>query len=240
MISQNNDIFKIVINILKKNSVNYWVCHGTLLGIIRDNKLLSWDSDIDFAVWEDEYTKEDILEIFSQDNRFKLEIVPEEINSLHFSILEYRVDINFYSRDTKLAFIKWSALPKNNSFKILYFIIEFISNDKNFEKSLNFKIKNLKGLIKYTLALPLYILRIILPKSLKLILYKSMINKLDLIGYSFPLELMKFKYMKFLNTNIVVPIDSEKVLKHTYGESWNVPKKNYVWYEEANNLFRQN
>lgn len=240
MISHKNDIFKTTINILNKNNINYWVCHGTLLGIIRDNKLLSWDSDIDFAVWDDEYTKEEILVTFSQDNRFKLEIVPEESNSLHFSILKTRVDINFYSRDTKIAYIKWSALPKNYIFKALYFIVEFISNNKSVERNLNFKGKNSKDLIRSIITLPLYILRIVLPKSLKLILYKSMINKLDLIGYSFPLELMKFKYMKFLNINIVVPVDSKKVLEHTYGNSWNVPKKNYIWYEEANNLFRQN
>ena len=54
MIFDNNNIFKTAVKILIDNNINYWVCHGTLLGIIRDNKLLSWDSDIDFAVWEDE------------------------------------------------------------------------------------------------------------------------------------------------------------------------------------------
>ena len=90
MIFDNNYIFKTAVKILINNNINYWVCHGTLLGIIRDNKLLSWDSDIDFAVWEDEYSKEDILKIFLSDNRFKKEIIIEEINSLHFLINEKR------------------------------------------------------------------------------------------------------------------------------------------------------
>ena len=37
-----NDLFKKSVKILNDNNINYWVCHGTLLGIIRDNKLLPW------------------------------------------------------------------------------------------------------------------------------------------------------------------------------------------------------
>ena len=239
----NNDkdrVFELALKILTDNQINYWVCHGTLLGIIRDNKLLEWDSDIDFALWDDEYSKEDVLKVFSEDERFKLEFVPEEIDSLHFSIFGNRVDINFYTRDNEKAFIKWSALPKNYLFRIVYFIIEFISTDKSIKKSINFKNKKFIPIIKILLIIPFLIFKLTLTKSIKAKIFKNMSKKLNLIGYSFPMELMRFKFMKFLNHNIVVPVDSEKVLKHTYGDSWNIPKKNYVWYEEANNLFKQN
>ena len=35
-----------VINLLKKSRISYWLCHGTLLGIIRDGNLIPWDSSI--------------------------------------------------------------------------------------------------------------------------------------------------------------------------------------------------
>ena len=41
-----------VSSLLKNNNINFWVCHGTLLGIIRENRLLPWDKDIDLAVWD--------------------------------------------------------------------------------------------------------------------------------------------------------------------------------------------
>ena len=50
---------------------------------------------------------------------------------------------------------------------------------------------------------------------------------------------MECKKVKFLNLDISVPYEPEKVLEHTYGEDWTTPKKNYVWYKEANNLHRQ-
>jgi len=44
--------------LLKDNDINFWVCHGTLLGIVRENRILPWDSDIDLAVWGHENNKE--------------------------------------------------------------------------------------------------------------------------------------------------------------------------------------
>ena len=43
---------KSLIDILTENKINYWICHGTLLGIIRDNQLIPWDHDIDIGVIE--------------------------------------------------------------------------------------------------------------------------------------------------------------------------------------------
>ena len=51
--------------ILRENNIDFWLCHGTLLGIVRENRLLPWDSDIDFGIWKDEHSKKKILELFS-------------------------------------------------------------------------------------------------------------------------------------------------------------------------------
>ena len=50
-----------VCDILKINSINYWICHGTLLGIVRENRILPWDNDIDIGVWAHEVSKNDII-----------------------------------------------------------------------------------------------------------------------------------------------------------------------------------
>ena len=49
--------FKILINTLSVNRINYWVCHGTLLGIIRDKKLIPWDHDIDIGMLENKISR---------------------------------------------------------------------------------------------------------------------------------------------------------------------------------------
>jgi len=241
MINTNKDnaIFKTVVGILKDNNINYWICHGTLLGIIRENRLLPWDNDIDFAVWNDEYSKEEILKIFTIDERFIQEIVPEEINSLHFSTESIRVDINFYSRDEDKAYIKWVALPENFFLKFYYFAVNFITTSMSVSKAIETSNGKCIKLVKLFLTIPLLPIKYILPKFLKSKLHKNLYTKINSIGYSYPMELMKLKIMTFLDVHIVVPIDSEKVLQFTYGEDWKIPKQDYVWYKEAKNLLRQ-
>ena len=49
-IKKTDQNLHLLISILEENKIRYWVCHGTLLGIVRDKKLISWDHDIDVGV----------------------------------------------------------------------------------------------------------------------------------------------------------------------------------------------
>ena len=53
-----------VIKEFNNKKINYWVCYGSLLGLARDGKLIPWDHDVDIAIWENEYLKNYIIEIF--------------------------------------------------------------------------------------------------------------------------------------------------------------------------------
>ena len=46
-----------IITCLDNNNVNYWLEGGTLLGVVRENRLLPWDNDMDISVKETEYEK---------------------------------------------------------------------------------------------------------------------------------------------------------------------------------------
>jgi LPS biosynthesis protein len=60
---KNDPNFKDCIEVLNKLKVNYWLCHGTLLGLIRDKSLIPWDNDIDIGSW-DLKNKEQIIQAF--------------------------------------------------------------------------------------------------------------------------------------------------------------------------------
>ena len=49
---KNDPNFKECIEVLNKLKIDYWVCHGTLLGIMRDKSLIPWDNDIDIGSWD--------------------------------------------------------------------------------------------------------------------------------------------------------------------------------------------
>ena len=46
-----------VTDCLDQNNITYWLEGGTLLGVVRENRLLPWDNDMDISVKENEYDK---------------------------------------------------------------------------------------------------------------------------------------------------------------------------------------
>ena len=95
----NDKNFFKAIEILNINKINYWICHGTLLGLIRDKKLIEWDHDIDIAVWSDKITKKEIIKIFHDEN-----FILQKGFGLSDDIISFKrkggriVDINFYEK----------------------------------------------------------------------------------------------------------------------------------------------
>ena len=122
MCNQNNcrekvdQNFEEVIRLLNVNKIEYWICHGTLLGIIRDNELIPWDHDIDIAVWQDKSLKKKFINLM-RDNDYVLKekyLIDDDL--LTFTKLGGReVDINFYEKKfdniNPVAYIKW-FVPK--------------------------------------------------------------------------------------------------------------------------------
>jgi len=59
-------MLKDVTDLLDKHNIEYWLEGGTLLGIIRENRLLPWDNDMDISIKE-EYS-EKLFSVINQLN----------------------------------------------------------------------------------------------------------------------------------------------------------------------------
>ena len=227
-------LFKKVNKMFANSPYEYWICHGTLLGIIRDKVILPWDHDIDFAVWKDEVSVENIINLFKA-NGFKQEHIFGDMDCLHFITNSKKVDVSFYERKNGLASIRWIAPNKKYKNKILEFIANRICHPKSVENTED-NFESPKSILKYIFSKFLLTVEPMVSIKLKEIIYKYVQKDFFYTGYSYPVSLMKFKKIKFLDEEIQVPIDSQKCLSLTYGKDWKVPKKNYTWYDEAKNL----
>ena len=76
-----------IIEILEENKIKYWIGQGTLLGIIREGKLIDWDHDIDICLWPEEIDKAQIVNLLKK-NDFK-----------------FRDDLTFGEKYDQLSFI---------------------------------------------------------------------------------------------------------------------------------------
>jgi len=214
--------FITIINLFNGNNIPYWICHGTLLGIVRDNKLIEWDHDIDIAVWADTVKKEYITNLISKAN-FKLRpgfMVKDDIISFDKDGGRI-VDINFYNKiksetnQKEMAYVYW-FVPKN----ILMKLIDAISISDKYNGKF-------KKLIKFFGFM----------QKLMLKLKKSLINNnffYKEAGYTEPLELVQnIKKIKFHGLEIKVPSQAEKYLEYLYGPDWETPKRNYSWFKDS-------
>ena len=102
--------FLSTIKILNSNKIPYWACHGTLLGIIRDNDLIPWDHDIDIAVWYKKNIKEIFKKIMIKEN-YKIKKKANDDLLTFIKKGGREIDINFYHQkienSKKIVYVKW-------------------------------------------------------------------------------------------------------------------------------------
>ena len=123
-----------ITRILQTNNIGYWVDQGTLLGLIRDGKLIGHDKDIDFSILdEDLYKLEKVISEIEKEGyrlrnkqyknyKFKYKFIPPTSDDLR------TLDINVYYKVKDL--FAWSSQPhiiNRNSFfyKVVRSIIFF-------------------------------------------------------------------------------------------------------------------
>ncbi len=216
--------FETVVRLLDKENIFYWIGQGSLLGIIRDNKLIEWDHDIDFCVWHDSNNKDRVVKLLQSagfDYRKDLEINGGNEQMSFDRNGGRRVDINFYQKGKtregeKIAFVKWS-MPRN----IFMQLLDAISLSDIYDS----KYKNLIRRLSILKPTATYLKNFLIEKNF---FYKN-------VGYQQPLELLKeFKIVNFHNLNINIPTLSEEYLKYLYGDNWRVPQKKFSWWKVKN------
>ncbi len=110
------NILLLLVDILEKNEIYYWIEYGTLLGVIRENKIIEHDYDIDIGMLESKIDKVKLEKILKK-NGFKKfgEIslngkVTE--NKYRYKKLKIGIDFYFFSEEkNKIKGYCYSKLP---------------------------------------------------------------------------------------------------------------------------------
>lgn len=204
------------IDILESNKVPYWLCHGTLLGIVRDKNLIPWDDDIDIAIFKSDIDFKKINKIFQKRGFTNTRVSIS--GSIHFRKRGGRnVDINFYQKiDKSKHGVIWKLPKKSIFFRILHIIV----NDTEYLGKNTTIIKILKKIKPF----------------FRIIIFLLDIWKLTYVtkGYTVPSNLLEqFIYIKNDGMKLRVPKENIAICRYTYGDSWNQQIKNFDWEEDS-------
>ncbi len=224
-------LFK-AIDILEALKIDYWVTDGTLLGIVRENRILPWDSDIDLGVWKSEISSSEIVETLKAHGFNYIEVLPVT-DSLRFRIDDVQLDINMYTEHNGETFVKWASNPLGKIDKLIVQITaKIFENDKRSP----IRNKEKDPAVIFAVRYVLFFVAFFLTKTMREKMYEFARSRYLYLGTAYPTKLMSTKTIIFKQKEIRVPIKSEEYLKLTYGEDWRTPNRDYIWEEDTANL----
>ena len=141
--------------ILEKLKINYFLVSGVLLGGIRDNKLISWDWDVELSVFSDVLEKK--LNLIENElkkkkftiikiNRKKNQIKIDYFGKLDPSVTHYSIEGWSYSKKRKVFWRNSYQIPEKFLKKLskVKFFGKYFNCPKNPEKYLEFMYGNWK------------------------------------------------------------------------------------------------
>lgn len=224
-----NDICKY----FNKNNFNWWIDSGTLLGIVRDNKLLENDKDIDISLID--VKKTDISKILEdpifyhyrkvkymyRNKVYKIKFIPKNSSFL-------KIDINIFSYDkNNRIFFTPQAVKKKHKKMYKKIFQKYIDISKG--NTLNHK-KNFFNLIMIFFS---KIINIIYNNRV----YSLNIKKLEYRYYDIYFWFIPEIFIsEFTKIGIYrVPKGFIKYLEYRYG-NWRIPNKNWIFTRDDNGL----
>lgn len=228
---------KVVKEIFDEFGIRFWLDSGTLLGAVRDGKILEWDYDIDLGMWND-----DVKKLFLAIHELKKRKAEVRVNSPLYSNIqmvelslypfECHIDINLWQvKDDKIINLfpiyKGSRMPINSILYVLRIVRHYLFCDLALsvpEKP----IKNIANILENSLPL--------LPMKLRTFLL-SILQSLKLGYVNWILlnpkrHFEKLETKKFYGTTFYIPFDVGDYLRYHYGENWRIPQKKWEWTKD--------
>ena len=218
---------------LDKYQIVFWLEHGTLLGSVREGKMIDGDYDID-------------LSSFSMSFLDKYSLIKQDLYAMGYDVYITRDKMTVKKKDKHATVylyqnnnghITRNRISKKNFLAniLLYGFLEGLSTSEyDFIHSYTPKTKVIHMLKSFMMHLPM--------KKQLYPLFLEFGKKIDcLVSYdvNIPVSYVDgFKLTSFHNMEVKIPVESEKYLEHIYGASWRVPDKNWHPWKSFYNLMK--
>ena len=234
------NLFPLVLTVkeeLEKQKINFWVDMGSLLGIIRDKKLLEWDHDFDFSIFSED--REKIINVISSLKKKGLIIKVEknfpwleDIVQIYDLSLNKKlhVDIGIYTKIGNIAFMRRSYAAYG---KFSIFLLDIFRKFNHIKPQR--EISSKKKFFSMILVIYKYffvILNLLIPNIIKLLIGKIVWKTYVLFGkcksFSVPLVFFdKFTTVELYGEKFKAPHDYQNYLIFWYSKNWTIPQKDW-------------
>lgn len=212
-------------DIFDENGVKFWLILGTLLGAVRDGKIIEWDNDMDLGLWYNDVNR--VISVLSEFRSRGFEVRLNKATMGGFSMIrrDCKTDFRLYRVSNGYAW-SFGIMRKNKISKQLYSylttLVERIQVKTGRENFLR------RTLMRVSSVLPLMLKQLL--SYIRLLCDRRAFYNNDLIFSILPKQYFeKLSTIKFYGMEFNIPSDVEEYLEYEYGKNWKTPTKNWIW-----------
>jgi len=220
------DLLKQVKEVFDRHGIIFWLDCGTLLGAVREGKLLEWDNDVDLGAWDSEICQ-DTKRLIANDLRNRGLNVGIFYTFISIEKDKLCVDLKLYKVIHGNA-VEAKFLPRNRVGKFLNY----------FSKALLvthfIRINDARGNAYRYIQGGLIYLSNVFPQFLRKkfgnylrIAYENFgaIDVTEVVPVTY---FSSFVTISFYSNKFRVPKMKEQYLSYRYGEDWKIPQKEWI------------
>jgi phosphorylcholine metabolism protein LicD len=210
-------------DVLDRKGVTFWLEHGTLLGAVRDGKVMGWDSDVDLGAWYAHLP--DLTATFEEFTKrgFNVVLNPKQ-GTLTVQKGDCNINFTLYRRRGNFAWTAWMLEQKSKLRLILQRGMN-ICNTRSYVTQQKTVAQKGKRFLS------------VLPSALKRLLADVSWLGLNSFGYLVSVVIPAHYFdslssLSFYGMQFSAPSDVEKYLEFRYGTDWRTPNKNWIYYRD--------
>ena len=231
---------KEVKKVLDDHKITFWLNYGTLLGAIRDNKFIPWDTDIDLCLTGTHLFHLKLAALELERRGFIVKCKRREDFNHSITVTKYDIPIVlFLPRVYNKAYAFNYIIPRGNAGRMLdYLLWTFKLREpgitKNYGSVIPYNITNAS--VRICAKLPECIRQYI--SNIINIIYRKTdsYHIVEKVPSHFFEEL---KEIKFYGMKIKVPKKADDYLLFLYGRNWKKPIKNCIYGEDTKTIVQK-
>jgi hypothetical protein len=229
-----------IAEISKSVGIDCWLNYGALLGIVRENRLLPWNNDAEISCWYTDGIEKRLVQLTDKLNNLGYNcFYYSSIGSLCIKHKNNIININCYFVEGNNVVRPHETASNNGKDPILarifYWLAIFMCSYPQKELMSGFNISK----SEFIKRLLINIFRIV-PKKVRTFSFFKLISVSKFFGgkyekTSIPKHFFDELVLKdFYSTQLLVPKKSKELLSFIYGETWNIQKDNWSFYDNKN------